>query len=139
MRQISVLVVEDDVLNSKLETTALQEGGYNVYAAQSIEDCLIMLERDKPDIIVLDRGLPDGDGAEFCTTLKKDPLFRSIPVIMLTGNVEAGDNMPGFGWSADDYLAKPYDIEELLEKVNAVVKRFYGEAADGGRPKPGRH
>ncbi|HAT72367.1 MAG TPA: hypothetical protein DCS63_06080 [Elusimicrobia bacterium] len=124
MKQITVLIVEDDKLNRELVSTALREDGYMVHTAASIGDCRDILKRDKPDIIVLDRGLPDGDGFQLCVELKKDPLFRAISVIMLTGDVVIREKLPGLRCGANDYLAKPYDIDELRSRVGALAKKF---------------
>jgi len=126
MKQLRILILEDDKSNRDMVKAAFQDIGHNVSAAGSIAECWKALKGDKPDVIVMDRGLPDGDGLQLCLSLKKDPLLRSIPVLMLTGKAEVADKVLGLRFGADDYLSKPFDIEELLARTDAIVRRVYG-------------
>jgi len=126
MKQLTILIVEDDKMNREMVKAAFKEDGHIVCAATSIGECRKALEANKPDFIVLDRGLPDGDGLQLCLNLKKDPLFKSIPILMLTGKAEIADKILGLRFGADDYLAKPFDIDELRARVDAIVRRVYG-------------
>jgi DNA-binding response OmpR family regulator len=108
-------------------SAAFEEDGHLVEAAVSLGECRKMLQGAKPDIIILDRGLPDGDGLQLCLALKKDADFRAIPILMLTGKAEVEDKIFGLRFGADDYLAKPFDVEELRARVHAIVRRVYGE------------
>lgn len=129
MKQLTIFIVEDDKLNREMVKAAFQEDGHIVHSAASIGECREILQTNKPDIIVLDRGLPDGDGIQLCLTLKKDPVFRSIPILMLTGKSDVTDKIIGLRFGADDYLTKPFDIEELRARIDAVVRRVYGSLA----------
>lgn len=126
MKRLIILAVDDDKLNRELVMAAFQEDQHVVYGAASLGESHVLLQRLTPDIIILDRGLPDGDGLQFCLNLKKDPLFRGIPVIMLTGRAEIPDKILGLRYGADDYLAKPFDMEELRARVGALARRAYG-------------
>lgn len=126
MKQLTILVTEDDKLNAEMLKAAFQEDGHIVHIAASIAECRKALKAGKPDIIVLDRGLPDGDGLQLCLDLKGDPSFKTIPVIMLTGKAEVTDRILGLRFGADDYLAKPFDIDELRARVDAIIRRVYG-------------
>lgn len=126
MKQLTILIVEDDKLNMEMVKAAFKEDGHIVYPAASIRECRKVLEVNKPDIIVLDRGLPDGDGIQLCLSLKKDPVFKTVPILMLTGKAEVEDKILGLRFGADDYLSKPFDIEELRARVDAIVRRVYG-------------
>lgn len=129
MKQLAIFVIEDDKLNRELVTSAFQEDGHTVYSAGSIGECGRILQKAKPDIIILDRGLPDGDGIQLCMTLKKDTLFKHIPILMLTGKSDVTDKILGLRFGADDYLTKPFDTEELRARVGAMARRAYGETA----------
>ena len=113
-------------MNREMVKAAFKEAGHIVCSAASIAECQKALDANKPDFIVLDRGLPDGDGLQLCLSLKKDPLFKSIPILMLTGKAEVADKILGLRFGADDYLAKPFDIDELRARVDAIVRRIYG-------------
>lgn len=126
MKQLTILVVEDDRLNREMVKASFQEDGHIVNTVTSISECLKMLKMNRPDIIVLDRGLPDGDGLQLCLTLKKSPLLKTIPILMLTGKSEVADKILGLRFGADDYLAKPFDVEELRARVDAITRRVYG-------------
>lgn len=126
MKQLTILVVDDDKLNREIVKAAFQEDGHLVSSAASLGECRKGLEAASPDIIVLDRGLPDGDGLQLCLTLKKDPRFKAIPILMLTGKSEVTDKILGLRFGADDYLTKPFDIEELRARVDALIRRAYG-------------
>lgn len=125
MKQLTILVVEDDRPSSEMLKTAFEVDGHIVCAAASIAECRSVLEKKGPDIIILDRGLPDGDGIQLCLTLKRDPAFKAIPILMLTGKSEVVDKILGLRFGADDYLPKPFDIEELRARVDAIVRRVY--------------
>ena len=126
MKQLGVIVVEDDELCREMVKAALQGDGHLVRCAASMGGCRKLLAAGTPDIIVLGRGLPDGDGLQLCLTLKNDPLFKAIPILMLSGKSEATDKVLGLRFGADDYLAKPFDIEELRARVDAIIRRIYG-------------
>ncbi|MCX5792199.1 MAG: response regulator transcription factor [Elusimicrobia bacterium] len=128
MRQLTLLIVEDDILNSEIVKTAFQEDGHIVNCAASLGECRDELEKNKPEVIILDRGLPDGDGFQLCLTLKKDPRFKAIPIVILTGRADVREKILGLRFGADDYLTKPFAIEELRARVGAVVRRVYGGA-----------
>lgn len=76
-----------------------------------------------PDVVVLDVNLPDIDGFEVCTRMKAEPFLKNIAVIMLTGaKKEVEDRIKGLGLGAEDYILKPYDLDVLLARINAVIK-----------------
>ena len=126
MKQLTILVVEDDKLNREMVKTAFKEDGHMVYSAATMGKAWEALRTNRPDIIVLDRGLPDGDGLQLCLSLKKESAFKTIPILMLTGKAEVADKILGLRFGADDYLAKPFNIEELRARVDAIVRRVYG-------------
>ncbi|PKM98898.1 MAG: DNA-binding response regulator [Elusimicrobia bacterium HGW-Elusimicrobia-3] len=131
MRKILVLIIEDDPACCELLTAAMLEAGRVVHAATTLAEGYKELEKARPDLIVLDRGLPDGDGVKFCLTLRKDSRYRTIPILMLTGRGEVEDRILGLRLGADDYMVKPFDMEELLARMDGLVRRNQPELAGG--------
>jgi two-component system, OmpR family, response regulator len=121
MSDATVLVVDDDEFIRDLTSSALRIAGFATTMASGGLDALAAIERDHPDIVVLDVGLPGVDGFEVCRRLRAsgDP----TPVIFLTARDTAGDRVSGFTKGGDDYLAKPFSIEELVARVRAVLRR----------------
>ena len=132
MRKILVLIIDDDPACSELLKTAMLDVGYMTHAVKTLAEGYKELETARPDLIVLDRGLPDGDGVQFCLTLRKDSRYRTIPILMLTGKGEVEDRVLGLRFGADDYLAKPFDMEELMARADGLVRRCSPELADCG-------
>ena len=115
-----ILIVYDDP--TVVETL---EACYNgeLFAAGSIKEAREKLKNKRPDMVILDRRLPDGDGLELCVEIRKDPQYRSLPVLMLTAKIELCDKVLGFNLGADDYLTKPFKLEELKARVEALFQR----------------
>lgn len=115
-----ILVVEDDptVLD-------LFEAFFNgeLSTASSLSEARLMLKKEKPDLMILDRILPDGDGIELCEEVRRDPALRSLPLLLLTCKIEPGDRVRGLKLGADDYLTKPFAMEELKARVEALLRR----------------
>ena len=123
MRKLLVLVVEDDKSTRELLVNVVGEQGHLVSAVKTMAEAGKILEAETPDLLILDRGLPDGDGIRFCMMLRKDARFRAIPVLMLTGKSEPAERVIGLRYGADDYLTKPFEVEELLARIDALVRR----------------
>jgi DNA-binding response OmpR family regulator len=129
-----ILVIEDDEnLRLALVDNLLDEG-YRVRGAGSIAEALASIEEGKPDLMILDIMLPDGDGYTFCAERRADG--DDTPIIMLTARTLEEDLLRGFRAGADDYVAKPYRLAEMLARVAAVLRRRSGEAPE---PKPGKN
>jgi DNA-binding response OmpR family regulator len=126
--QYKILVVDDDP--AVVESL---EACYNgeLYSAGSIKEARDMLKKNRPDMVILDRRLPDGDGLEICVEIRKDPQYSSLPVLMLTAKVELCDKVLGFRLGADDYLTKPFRLEELKARVEALFQRCPPKAPSG--------
>lgn len=116
-------MVEDDDSALALVLAALQEEHHLVRAARNLQEGQSALERGNTDLLILDRGLPDGDGIKFCLNLRKDARFKDLPVLILSGKGETGDRVLGLRFGADDYLVKPFEVEELLARVDALMRR----------------
>jgi DNA-binding response OmpR family regulator len=120
---VDLLLVEDDAQLSELLRRVFREDGHDVVACGTVREAEAALENGTFDIAVVDWMLPDGDGLDLCGRLRerKPP----IPVLMLTARGEVADRVTGLRSGADDYLTKPFDVEELLARV-AVIQRRSG-------------
>jgi two-component system response regulator MprA len=116
-----VLVVEDDPAIARVLELELGEAGYRVEVAPAGTDGLAAMERDRPDLVVLDVRLPDMDGLSVCRRARRSG--HDMPILMLTALDRVGDRVVGLDAGADDYLAKPFAIEELLARLRALSRR----------------
>lgn len=118
-----ILLIEDDhVLNRGL-SYALETEGYEVLSAAGLSQGIAFLQERKADLLLLDGNLPDGDGFEFCKSVKEE---HDIPIILLTARDMDQDELRGFEAGADDYIKKPFSLPILFKRV-AVALRNYGE------------
>ena len=116
-----LLVVEDDPAIARMLEVELLEAGYQVELAATGSDGLAALERHEPDIMILDVRLPDVDGLSVCRAARRSE--HRMPILMLTALDRVGDRVIGLDAGADDYLAKPFAIEELLARLRALSRR----------------
>ncbi len=118
-----ILVVDDDVDTLRLVGLMLQRNGYDIVAASSGRQALLMALKEQPDLIILDVMMPDMDGYEVTRKLRSDPKTLAIPIIMFTAKSQIDDKVTGFEAGADDYLTKPTQPRELLAHIKAVLAR----------------
>ena len=118
-----VLVVEDEPAQLELLTYNLDSAGYRVIQAQDGEEASLLAEEEQPALIVLDWMLPKLSGIEVCRQLKKKSDTKEIPIIMLTARGEEDDRVRGLDTGADDYVTKPYSINELVARIRALLRR----------------
>ncbi len=118
-----VAVVDDDRDILELLTIHLVKAGMKVRAFADAENFYRFLQRDMPDLIILDLMLPDSDGIEICRFLRKEARFFAVPVIMLTARADEVDRVLGLEMGADDYVTKPFSAKELIARVKAVMRR----------------
>jgi len=130
----SILLIDDDKFLAQSLTRLLESQGYFVNAAHSAGQGREMVTNRRPELIVLDLGLPDGDGVELCRELRTT---LTCPILMLTSRGESIDKVIGFDAGADDYLVKPFDPHELLARVRALLRRHgqFARGSDKGTPK----
>ena len=121
-----ILVVDDEAKIVKLVRSYLEQAGYTVVEASDGQTALIQARREKPDLVVLDLGLPGIDGIEVTRILRRE---RDTPIIMLTARVEDTDRIVGLELGADDYVTKPFNPRELLARIRAVLRRTGGGTA----------
>jgi len=118
-----VLVIEDDPAISELLAMNLEAAGYDVSrSADGIKGQALAVQL-LPDLIMLDLMLPKVDGFTICQRLRRDERTANIPVLMLTGLSQTNNKVEGFNAGADDYLTKPFEVEEMLVRVRALLRR----------------
>jgi len=123
---LRVLVVEDDPDLNRQLVTALTDGGYAVDSAKDGEEGYFLGETEPYDVVILDIGLPKMDGISILEQWRRAE--RNMPVIILTARDRWSDKVQGMDAGADDYVAKPFHMEELLARVRAQVRRSTGHA-----------
>jgi DNA-binding response OmpR family regulator len=115
-----VLIVEDDVEIADVLRRSLRNEGYEVRTSADGVDALDVAAGFVPDLVVLDLGLPRLDGIEVCRRLRED---GDVPILMLTARAETDDRVTGLDSGADDYLVKPFERQELLARIRALLRR----------------
>lgn len=127
----TILLVDDEPQLIRLVRVNLESTGNRVLVALDAASALEKISREEPDLIILDIMLPGVDGYELCRRIRE---FSTIPIIMLTAKVEDTDKVKGLKLGADDYLTKPFNVQELLARIEAVLRRS-GAAEDTGSPR----
>jgi two-component system, OmpR family, response regulator MprA len=115
-----VLIVEDDVDIADVLRRSLRNEGYEVRTSADGTEALDVAAGFVPDLVVLDLGLPGLDGIEVCRRLRSD---GAVPILMLTARAETEDRVTGLDSGADDYLVKPFERQELLARIRALLRR----------------
>ena len=115
-----ILLVEDDSDIMRINRSFLENEGYTVHCADSVQTAAFKLEECVPDLVLLDVMLPDGDGMDFCKILRQK---TNAPVIFLTARDENDDVIMGFRSGGDDYITKPYDLNVLKARIEAQLRR----------------
>ncbi|WP_263065929.1 two-component system response regulator KdpE [Dickeya dadantii] len=119
--QTNILIVEDEKEIRRFVRNALEGEGCRVFDAETLQRGLIEAATRKPDLIILDLGLPDGDGIDYIRDLRQ---WSAIPVIVLSARTDEQDKINALDAGADDYLTKPFGIGELLARVRVALRRF---------------
>lgn len=117
----SIMVVDDEPGLRRLLNLLFSNAGYRVVEANSGPDCLKQLETTAVDLIVLDIMMPEMDGREVCQQIRNAK--NMVPVLMLTARTQSRDIVMGLDCGADDYMLKPFDMDELLARVRALLRR----------------
>jgi two-component system phosphate regulon response regulator PhoB len=118
-----VLVVDDDADINEAVRAGLNLAGFDAVGALTGEEALAETERCCPDLVLLDQMLPDIDGAEICRRLRAAPRTRRIPVVFLTARAGEAARIGGLALGADDYIVKPFSMQELVLRIRAVLRR----------------
>jgi two-component system phosphate regulon response regulator PhoB len=131
MGKAQILIVEDDRSLAEVLEYNLRQDGYQTLVANNGQDGLQQAKLRSPYLVVLDLMLPLVDGLEICRRLRADPVTRNILVLMLTAKTEETDEVVGFSVGTDDYVAKPFSVKVLLERIRALLRRRDGSPANG--------
>jgi DNA-binding response OmpR family regulator len=124
----TILVVEDEMKIARVVRDYLQQAGFEVLVAGDGDAAIASARGAKPDLVVLDLGLPRRDGLEVTRELRRT---SSVPIVMLTARGDEADRIVGLELGADDYVVKPFSPKELVARIRAVLRRS-GSARDGG-------
>jgi putative two-component system response regulator len=117
-----VLIAEDDLANQALLARLLERAGYRSFAVGDGREALRAAMEERPDIILLDIGLPGMNGLDVCRRLRADTRTVALPIILVTGQVTSRDVVAGLDAGADDFVRKPYDEAELMARVRSVLR-----------------
>jgi DNA-binding response OmpR family regulator len=118
-----ILIVEDELPLQSLISESLTTKSRKVFVAGNIAEACRVVDQNKIDIMVLDRVLPDGDGIEFCAKIRRDPVHKAVPILLVSAKSDPSDKVLGLKLGADDYLAKPFDLSELRARIEALLRR----------------
>ncbi|MBI5029446.1 MAG: response regulator transcription factor [Chloroflexi bacterium] len=116
-----ILVVDDDALLRRSLKYRLEQEGYGTVVADCAEDALVNARRDRPDLVLLDIGLPDRNGLDLARILQRE---LNLPIIFLTGRGQESDIVLGLEVGAEDYITKPFGMRELMARIRAALRRI---------------
>lgn len=122
-----ILIVDDDPHIRELVCTMLKNDGFSTCEAKDGLDALEKIPEDVPDLAIIDLMMPNMNGYELCKNLRQD--YENLPILMLTAKSELPSKVKGFELGADDYLTKPFEGEELILRVKALLRRYKIESS----------
>ena len=132
MDQANILVVEDDDIVALTIERCLRRENYRVTLANSGVDGLQQARRRKPELVILDVIMPGMDGYAVCREMRADPILSDVPILFLTAKTKPEDRITGFNVGADDYLGKPFNLDELTLRVRAILRRTKPAVVENG-------
>ena len=127
-----ILLVDDEPSIIMMVGKRLEVSGFEVLTARDGQEGLTKAQTETPDLIILDLMLPQLNGFEVCTTLKQDPRYQQIPIVLFSAKTQQKDEDLGRQCGADAYVRKPFKAEELLETIRMLLQR----SIDNGPPQP---
>ncbi|MBA7479706.1 Alkaline phosphatase synthesis transcriptional regulatory protein PhoP [subsurface metagenome] len=127
MKKILVVDDEKDVLN--LVRRVLIRGGFEVITASDGKEGLAKVYSEAPDLMILDINMPVMDGWQVCRKIRGDPLYKHLPIIMLTVRRAKTDQLKGLDLGGDEYITKPFSPTELIARVKTVLQRASGKSS----------
>jgi len=134
-----ILIIEDDDLVSRTVERSLSEEQFKISLADNGMDGLKMARKRSPDLVILDVIMPEMDGFEVCRTMRADASLSEIPILFLTAKIKDEDKVNGFLAGADDYLTKPFNIDELTLRVRAILRRTSHREPSQPQPQDQNH
>jgi DNA-binding response OmpR family regulator len=132
---IDILVVEDDEIVARTIERTLRGHEFRVNVAHSGVQGLQVARRQPPALVLLDVIMPGMDGYAVCREMRADPLLSNVPILFLTAKSKDEDKISGFRLGADDYVTKPFNVDELLHRIRAVLRRAYPAQASSDNGK----
>lgn len=117
----TILIVDDEKNIQDLLKDALSAGSRRILIAATIAETREVLAREKPDLLILDRMLPDGDGLDFCSELRKDPANDNTRILIFSARTDNADKLRAFSWGADGYVGKPCDMPVMQGRVEDLL------------------
>jgi two-component system alkaline phosphatase synthesis response regulator PhoP/two-component system response regulator RpaA len=123
MEPAEILVIEDDYIVARTIERSLRSDEFHVTLASRGEKGIFIARQSPPDLVILDIIMPDMDGYQVCQTMRADPQLSQVPILFLTAKVRPQDKIAGFKVGADDYLSKPFNVDELILRVKAILRR----------------
>jgi len=127
MDPAKILVIEDDVIVARTIERSLRGDDFSVTVAHSGVEGLKVARRNIPDLVILDIIMPGMDGYTVCKQMREDMLLSEVPILFLTAKIKDNDRIAGFKAGADDYLTKPFNVDELILRVRAILRRTRGK------------
>jgi two-component system, OmpR family, phosphate regulon response regulator PhoB len=118
-----ILIVEDDPPLAELLHWHMTQAGFDVFVTADGEEALLLVEEERPDLVILDWMIESLSGIEVCRRIRRMPDFAALPIIMLTARSAEDDRLRGLETGADDYVTKPFSPPELVMRVRAVLRR----------------
>ncbi len=116
----TILVVDDDAATRKMINTALRENGFDVVDVGTASEAVSAIDREDPEVVLLDLILPDGDGVDVCREVRE---YSEVSIIMVTAKRDLTDRLAGLDAGADDYVTKPLSMGELVARVKSLLRR----------------
>ncbi|NNN04569.1 MAG: response regulator transcription factor [Elusimicrobia bacterium] len=123
MIKAQILVVEDQAATADLILEVLRAEGFDAQTVDTLAKARARLKKSPPELMILDRNLPDGDGVDLLAEVRADEKLSALPIIILTAKKDVADKVAGLRTGADDYVAKPFNTEELVARVGALLRR----------------
>lgn len=123
MNPANILVIEDDMIVARTIERSLRSEDFKVTVSNSGVEGLKVARRQPQDLVILDVIMPGMDGFAVCREMRSDPILANLPILFLTAKIKDEDRIEGFKAGADDYLTKPFNVDELILRVRAILRR----------------
>ncbi len=133
MEPANILVIEDDYIVARTIERSLRSDEFHVILSRRGDKGLHLARQNPPDLVILDIIMPDMDGYSVCERMRSDPMLAEIPILFLTARVKPEDRIAGFRAGADDYLCKPFNVDELILRIQAILRRTRPQSNGSGR------
>jgi len=135
IRTSNILIIEDDEIVARTIERCLRGNEFQVHMANSGVVGLKAAHRKVPDLVILDVIMPGMDGFTVCKEMREDPILKEVPILFLTAKIKPEDAIVGLSLGADDYLRKPFNVDELLLRVIAILRRTRNNTNQTARPE----